>query len=386
MEQAAKESVARCPETGLEVVGITDHNLALELKSLGPLVQTQGVTFRLPDPGSEVVAVSLYQEVLQPRDGPRMTMRGGVYEVAIPRPPVDRMEYLFRLRYRNGQVTLGTDPGNPRRAPGPFGDKSVIEFPEYRAPQWTASSALPRGEVRDFDIPCPTLEGATHCRLWSSPGTRSEQSLPLLIALDGLEYDLFSSLTQFLDQAARAGELPRMRAALLHPVQRDRDYSASPDFACSLQQEVLPQLAGRVSIRPEPRARVGMGASLGGLAMLHAHWSQPELLGGLFLQSASFFNHHYLSQSLSFEHMERICAFTESIHSACHAPARASVVLTCGTVEETLLANTAMASSLSRLGYRCELQRLRDAHNWIAWRDAFRPWLSQLLACLWSSL
>lgn len=358
----------------------------LEVGSAGPVVATDGVTFRLPNPGPEVVGVSLYQEVLWPREGPQLRANRDGYQVAIPRPPVDRMEYLFQLRHRDGRVELSLDPGNSQRASGPFGDKSVVEFPEYRVPEWFGVASLPPGDRFDFDIPCPTLQGVTHCRLWSAPGTPRERRLPLLVALDGLEYDIYSALTQFLDHQTSAGALPPMRAALLHPVWRDRDYSASADFTSSLRDEVLPYLAELVAIRPEPAARVGMGASLGGLALLHAQWTAPELLGGLFLQSASVFNHHYFSQDLSFEHMERICNFTDAVHAAARAGATAAVLLTCGTVEETLLANTAMAASLCRLGYRSELRQVRDAHNWISWRDAFAPSLCRLLSSLWKSL
>jgi enterochelin esterase family protein len=358
----------------------------LGLETDGPIVKTDGVTFRLKDPGPEVLGVSLYQEVMWPREGPQLNAAEGGYQVAIPRPPVDRMEYLFQYRHRDGHWELGPDPGNRKRAPGPFGEKSVIEFPEYQAPTWTTVAPYPRGDTLDFDIPCPILQGSTRCRLWSAPGTSRRQPLPLLIALDGLEYDAYSALTQFLDHQLVSKALPPMRAALLHPVQRDRDYSASPDFVRSLRDEVLPHLQEMVAIRPEPSARVGMGASLGGLAVLHAQWSAPELLGGLLLQSASVFNHHYFSQRLSFEHMERICQFTDLDHSAFRAGSPASVVLTCGTVEETLLANTAMAASLRRLGYRSQLDQLRDAHNWIAWRDAFAPSLGRLLNSLWQAL
>jgi hypothetical protein len=31
-----------------------------------------------------------------------------------------------------------------------------------------------------------------------------------------------------------------------------------------------------------------------------------------------------------------------------------------------------------------ELHEHRDAHNWVAWRDSFDPWLADLLGELWS--
>jgi enterochelin esterase family protein len=40
---------------------------------------------------------------------------------------------------------------------------------------------------------------------------------------------------------------------------------------------------------PAASVRVGIGASLGALALLHAHLAAPAMFDGLFLQSGSFF-------------------------------------------------------------------------------------------------
>ncbi len=357
----------------------------VETSPLGPLVSDEQVTFRVPDLGADVTELSLYQEVAWPRSPIPLVRREGRFELVLPRPPVDRMEYLLQFRHRDGSYGLGLDAWNPKRAAGPFGEKSVVEFPQYRAPAWTRVAPFPRGTTDDLEIPCPALVGAMHVRVWSAAGSKDDRPLPLLVALDGLEYDLYSSLTQLLDATVADGRLPHFRAALLHPIRRDQDYSASARFVEALQEDVLPELCRRFPIRSQPGGMVSMGASLGGLALLHSHWSSPELWGGLFLQSASVFNHGYFAEPLSFEHMERICAFTEVVHRARVAAAPIPVTLTCGLVEETLLANSAMAASLQRLGYRARLLRLRDGHNWTAWRDAFVPGLVELLRDCWVS-
>jgi enterochelin esterase family protein len=355
----------------------------MENDSFGPLVTSDQVTFRVPDPGDDVTELSLYQEVTWPRSPIPLVRRGSHFELVLARPPVDRLEYLLQFRHRDGSYGLSPDPMNQKRADGPFGEKSVVEFPQYRPPQWTAVASFPRGRTEDLEIPCPLLEGTMRVRVWSAIASAEDQPLPLLVALDGLEYDLYSSLTQLLDATVAAGDLPPFRAALLHPIRRDQDYSASPAFVEALQREVLPALGSRFAIRSDPGDLVGMGASLGGLAILHAHWSAPGVWGGLFLQSASVFNHHYFAAHLGFEHMERICSFTEEVHRADVAAAAVPVTLTCGLVEETLLANWAMAASLRRLGYPSRLIRLRDGHNWTAWRDAFVPGLVELLRSCW---
>jgi enterochelin esterase-like enzyme len=57
--------------------------------------------------------------------------------------------------------------------------------------------------------------------------------------------------------------------------------------------------------------------------------------------------------------------------------------LTCGSVEENLHNNRDMARTLRRQGYPLELHEVPDAHNYIAWRDAFDPHLSNLLRHVW---
>ena len=55
---------------------------------------------------------------------------------AFARPDADRLEYLLGI-----DGAFVPDPANPLRAPGPFGDKSVVEWPEYAPPGWLDSIA-----------------------------------------------------------------------------------------------------------------------------------------------------------------------------------------------------------------------------------------------------
>jgi hypothetical protein len=61
----------------------------------------------------------------------------------------------------------------------------------------------------------------------------------------------------------------------------------------------------------------------------------------------------------------------------------AMATLTCGTVEENLHGNRVVRDALAARGWRVALAEHRDAHNWVAWRDTFDPWLVGLLQELW---
>ncbi len=353
----------------------------------GPQVDSDGVTFFFPDPGAGLEEVWLVQEVVHPRTGPGFarTADGRGWQLRLSRPPVNRMEYLIELLHPDGRVEVTVDPTNPRIAPGPFGPKSVVEFPEYRRPFWLdVEPASPPGTVVDFPFASRHLDGPLRVRLWCSPGTGPDHRLPLLVVNDGIEYDELAGLSVALDRLTADGRLPPMRAAMLHPVHRDEDYSASPVYARVLTAELLPFLHSRAPIAAGRRMRVAMGASLGGLAMLHTHRQYPSAFGGLFLQSASLFHHRYDRFDIAFGHFTRIRQFMDRVHAG-RADWRwpIPVTMTCGRVEMNFANNRAASLALRTQGYEVDFRPVPDAHNWIGWRDAWHPGLVRLLRRLW---
>src|SRR6202007_2492291 len=95
-------------------------------------------------------------------------------------------------------------------------------------------------------------------------------SLPLLVVHDGPDYARYADLLRLFDHLVAFAELPPFRAALLPPpLDRNESYSASARYARVLGAEWLPALA---EAAPFPGRPLGLGASLGALALLHAHW------------------------------------------------------------------------------------------------------------------
>ena len=351
-------------------------------ETTGPAVSKTEVVFSVPDPGRRLRAVNLAQEVQRPRLGPPFTRRGRAWELRFPRPEVDRMEYQLELVHRDGGREWINDPSNPLRAPGPFGDKSVVEFPEYRPPAWLDEDA-PRGDSVPLVLRSHALRADVHGIVWSSLGARPGRPLPLLVVHDGPETARFASLIRFLEVAVAQGRLRPMRAALLQPVNRDQSYSASAAYARTLANELLPALQAYAPTPHRKRMRVGMGASLGALALLHAHWNHPDAFGGLFLQSGSFFRVRWDHHERGFARFDRIARFVGKVLAGREGGEPVPVTITCGTVEENLANNRAVAAALAEQGYVVRLHVNRDAHNWVAWRDAFDPHLVDLLQGKW---
>jgi enterochelin esterase-like enzyme len=338
-----------------------------------PKVSDNSVMFRFPDAGPTLDGTRLLPALSLPDTDLDFTFADGLWQLTLPRPPVHRMEYRFQLRHPAGDVEEIRDPGNPRRV----GDRSVVEFPGYAAPAWLTSATAP-GEAADLAVHAPLLDRDIAVRLWS-PAPPAEP-LPLLVVHDGPDYDQQASLTTYAAAKIAAGELPPFRVALLTPADRDDEYAANPRYAASLHQWVLPALRQAVAVRGPV---VGMGASLGGLAMLHVQRALPGLFGALFLQSASF-----LTVDLDPQEQHRFSRFGQvSVYVADVLRTVPSetvpVTMTCGVAEENLANNRQMAATLAKQGYATKLLEVPDAHNYVSWRDAFDPALTTLLHHVW---
>jgi enterochelin esterase-like enzyme len=244
----------------------------------------------------------------------------------------------------------------------------------YAPPDWLAAPAKP-GITRAFDIPVRALDAAVPVRTWSPEGFPDDEPLPLLLVHDGPEYDARAGLTQYLSAGMAAGWLPRLRAALLSPGPRDRWYSANARYARALALTVVPALSERMAVS----RRIGMGASLGALAMLHVHCRHPGVLDALFLQSGSFFTARLDPQERRFAYYQRVTRFVTGVHDGGLPPLRIPVELTCGAAEENAANNRLMAATLRDRGYPAALHEVPDGHNFTAWRDALDPYLSALL-------
>ncbi|MEV4640904.1 alpha/beta hydrolase-fold protein [Actinoplanes sp. NPDC049548] len=288
------------------------------------------------------------------------------WELRVPRPAVQRLEYRLTLGYPDGTTETVDDPDNPRR----LGDASVLWCPDYREPDWLH---LPHGagRWRDVYLPLPAVRGEMVARIWS-PDAATDR---VVVAHDGPDYHRYGELGRYSAAMIAAGRVPPYHLVLLPPGERLEWYSASPAYARALARDVLPKIAAELGTG---RPVVGIGASLGALAMLHAQRRHPAGFGGLFLQSGSFFQPRYDRQESGFRRYLRIVRFTGRVIRADDGPG-VPVALTCGTVEENLANNRDMARALRDHGYAVSFAEVPDVHNWTAWRDALDPQLTTLL-------
>jgi enterochelin esterase family protein len=356
----------------------------MEVRVLGhALILTPGiigvVLFRLADPGERYLDVHLRSDLPLEQGRQALARRNGEWRLRLDLPAVSRLEYQFEVRDHDGGTEYLCDPDNPKRAPGAFGEKSVLLAPGYTPPAWLEAEPA-TGRRRDLVVRGRGLGAEVHLQVWSPDSAAEDHPLPLLVAHDGPEYDALARLTRFAAAAIAAGALPPLRIALLAPGDRDEWYSASARYAAALVRDVLPAIGAATSVRGAP---VGMGASLGALAMLHAQRRYPDAFGGLFLQSGSYFVPRFDAHESGFGRYQRVVRAVSGILHAGPFPAPVPVTLTCGAAEENAHNNRLMARALAVQGYDVTLEELTDTHNYTAWRDGFDPHLTRLLAAAW---
>jgi enterochelin esterase-like enzyme len=319
------------------------------------------LTFRFADPDGRYAAVRLCSDL----HGPRDFSRDGHDWVLTIDAPVERLEYQLELEHADGSTETVLDPANPHRAPGAFGEKSAMLTPEYEPPAWLNADAV-EGRFHELSVRARGLGTEMQVRIWDGGGS------PLLVAHDGPEYDRLASLTRYSGAMIAAGALPPHRVALLAPGDRDEWYSASGRYARALASDVLPAL--------HPVDPIGMGASLGALAMLHAHVRRP--FAGLFLQSGSFFVMRHDAHEHRFSRFSRVIRVVRELKRDAGVPER--VTMTCGVAEENLANNRLMARALAAQEFDVELHVVPDMHNYTGWRDALHPHLTHLLLRVWA--
>jgi enterochelin esterase-like enzyme len=333
------------------------------------------IVLRHGDPNHALAGVRLVQEVgltddleFEYDDADR------AWRLNLPPVPVWRLEYLLELRHE-GHTEVICDPANPQRAPGGFGEKSILELASYHRPDWLD---LPGAlcEWRDLTVGSRALKADVPVRIWARPEAKG-----ILLAHDGGEFDRLIGLSHYSSAMIAAGAMPPHHLVLLSPVDRNDWYSANPAYARALANDVLP--AVRTELGTDAPA-VALGASLGALALLHAQRRTPHLFGGMFLQSGSFFQQRFDAQESNFAHYRRIVRFVAGLRGRRRAVASVPTIMTCGIAEENLANNRDMAETLRKQGNPVRLIEVPDAHNLVAWRDAWHPWLAELASEVWT--
>jgi enterochelin esterase-like enzyme len=340
----------------------------------GPRVDGDTVRFAFGDPQHYLNGVRLEVDRGLWAEHRDFEYQDGTWVLSVPRPPVQRLEYKLQLVHPDGGTETVLDPAAHGTAPGAFGDKSVLQMPGYKQPTWLDP---PRRWEPSVDLRVPSRGGPIDVSVLSP----EEPTTRLVVAHDGPEYDRLAALGVYAAAMVERGRSKPFHLALASPGPRDERYSANPGYAAALATKVIPALHRALRTRAPV---VLMGASLGGLAALHAQRRHPRGIGGLFLQSASFFVPAHDEIESGYAFYKRVTQYVATVHNGPRpAAAPVPVTMTCGIPEENVHNNRLMAKTLREQGYRARLHEVPDMHNFTAWRDAFDPHLTDLLTTVW---
>jgi enterochelin esterase-like enzyme len=291
-------------------------------------------------------------------------------------PEGSRVEYKLEVTV-GGETHLVEDPLNPLQAHDPFGANSVCHAQGYRVPDWTLPDpAAPEGALREMGIESRALGGPRRIAVYLPARFRRTRRHPLLVVHDGPDYLRYSALRTVLDNLIHRHEIPPIVAALIHPMDRIREYTAFDPHVTFLTEELVPTLERRLPLLGDAEGRGLVGASLGAGASLHAAASKPGFFGRLLLQSGSFafsdIGEHTRGPAL-----DPVAAFVNAFRSEPHTVSR-RVFVSCGIYESLIYENRSLVPALQDGGMDVRFVEARDGHNWENWRDRLREGLSWL--------
>ncbi|MGA9117611.1 MAG: alpha/beta hydrolase-fold protein [Bacteroidota bacterium] len=290
------------------------------------------------------------------------TMRriGGtdLFHLAVSVPRAARFEYKLVV-----DSVWMLDPFNTLQAQGGYGPNSEIRMPDYVSSPWVLSrSGVRRGRLDTLHIRSSLL-GRTHPATVYLPPSRSgeEDSLGLLLVMDGGEYLSLGFMQTVLDNLLDEGKIRPILAVFLDPrtdpgdsrtSMRMQDYAMSDTFVAYLTEEVLPALSARYRVLSAPAEHAVMGASLGGLIATYAAFRRPDLFGLCAAQSPAYWWDE--------ERMMRLMAAAP--------PLGIRFYLDTGTIRDARVHTRRMADILQDRGVPCTYAEYPEGHNWVNWR------------------
>jgi enterochelin esterase family protein len=275
-----------------------------------------------------------------------------------------RMDYKFILD--GGPWVL--DPANPRTTEGAFGVSSQFWMPEYVPPDIEPRDGVPHGTIEELEWKSDLLANARTVRIYLPPGyseAGAGSRFPSLYVHDGHDYLSFARIANVLNNGIAARRFPPLLAALIPPVEREKEYDANPAFARALVEELVPLIDEKYRTHAKPLWRATLGASMGGLCALHLAGSYPEIFGNAASQSSALFAETPLVKL-------RLNLDTD-------APAKpVRLHLDVGTYEryyhkDLLSGNRKFAGAIRRKGYPLEYVEVHEGHSWGSWRARVAP-------------
>ena len=340
-----------------------------------PLIEPGRVTFVYRGQAEEVylrrwIAGLSTAQALEPLEG------CDLWALTMELPEKSRFEYKFEV-VAKGERQLVLDDLNGVLAHDPFGANSVCQGYGYERPGWTLHDAEARsGRLATLKFASSTFQDTRELEIYLPARFRRSRAYPLLVVHDGLDYMRYADLKNVLDNLIHRLEIPAMIVVLTQSPNRLVEYTGNEQHARFLSEDLLSAVAAKFPLIDDRNARGLVGASLGGVAALHAASRYPRIHGQLLLQSGSFvfsdLGHHKKGPIF-----DPVVRFVNEYRNHPFAIAE-KIYMSCGMYESLIYENRSLVPLLQDQGMQIFFEEARDAHNWENWRDRLRQGLTWL--------
>ncbi len=291
-----------------------------------------------------------------------------LWHVTIELPRGARIQYRYLIR-RGDNTESMNDPLNPRVVGDAIGSQSVLETDGYVTPDWAyPDPAAVAGELLDVRLTSKALRRDAQITLYVPARRHRDRRMPLLVVHDGGDFLNYSSMGIVLDNLMHRHLMADCVVAFTHPGDRLREYAASAAHSRFLTSELIPHLEGSLQLVGNPRGRVLMGASFGGVAALAAAVRAPGFYGGLLLELPSLRFGGEAGARAYGPVFEPVVKFVNAVRAK---PPRVAdrIFLTYGVFEPLAEPDRAMVDVLGQMTGDLRVVEALDGHNWINWRD-----------------
>ena len=340
-----------------------------------PLVEPGRVTFVYRGQADEVhlrswIAGLNTAQPLEPLEG------SDLWALTMELPEKSRFEYKFEV-VTNGEKQLVLDDLNGVLAHDPFGANSVCQGYGYKRPGWSLHDPAARsGSLTTLKIASRSFGDTREIKIYLPAHFRRSRTYPLLVVHDGLDYLRYADLKNVLDNLIHRLEIPAMIVALTQSPDRLVEYTGDERHARFLSEDLLSAVSAKFPLLDDSYARGLVGASLGGVAALHAASRYPRIFGQLLLQSGSF-AFSDLGRHKKGPVFDPVVQFVNEYRNHPFAIAE-KIYMSCGIYESLIYENRSLVPLLQDQGMLIFFEEARDAHNWENWRDRLRQGLTWL--------
>lgn len=230
-----------------------------------------------------------------------------------------------------------------------------------------------------FTIPTSTSEHEVPVQLIASTDKPAAPDSPLIIIHDGTEYDTRCNISTYIHEATKAYSAAPVIALLDADTEaniwRLKQYGASEKYQTFLADTLIPATRERSGAYGP---LLGIGASMGALALLHS----ANSFDALFLQSASIHHPDYDSDN-DYDEFATVSQFVEQARQRLPTRHPLSITMTCGD-EPNLRGNHEMFYALRAQGHQITGGKVDGGHNYESWGQAFEPHLREALSATYA--